>query len=45
MNSGVTENFIVLEVIILAKLRTFKKQILYRFYLTNKQLAKGDRVI
>jgi hypothetical protein len=45
MNSGVIENFIILETIILAKLRILKKQILYRLYLADRQLVKDNKVI
>jgi hypothetical protein len=45
MDSRATENFIVLESIVSTKLRTLKKQVLYRFYLTNRQLAKDNRII
>jgi hypothetical protein len=45
MDSKAIENFIVLEAIISAKLRTFKKQVLYRFHFIDKQLTKDNRVV
>jgi hypothetical protein len=36
VDSEVIENFIVLEAIILTKLQTLKKQVLYKLHFTNR---------
>jgi hypothetical protein len=45
VDSGATENFIVLEAVVSAKLRTLKKPVLYRLHLADGQLAKGDGLV
>jgi hypothetical protein len=45
VDSEVTENFIVLEAAVSAKLRTLKKRVLYKLHLADRQLAKSNRVI
>jgi hypothetical protein len=42
---GITENFIISEVVVSTNLRTLKKRILYRLHLTDRQLAKDNRVV
>jgi hypothetical protein len=42
---GATENFIVPETVVSAKLRTLKKRVLYRLHLADRQLAKGNGVV
>jgi hypothetical protein len=42
---GAIENFIILKIVILMKLQTLKKLVLYKLHLANKQLAKGNKLV